>query len=111
MEVDLFKNKNIMIAIMAVLGFVFSIIIVFDNFNENMNKVKIIATENSYNMAYQSIKYKDNDEDVINEFLKHIEQNFTAQVGALKTICDNNPERFKLVMTDNAIYKVCGILK
>ena len=108
----MFKDKNIIIVVtMAILGFVFSIIIAFNDFNKNMGEVKTIATENSFNIAYQAIKYKDNDADIINEFLKYVEQNWTAQVGALKTICDNNPERFKPVMTDNAIYKVCGVLK
>lgn len=103
-------SKSILfVFILSVFGWIFTIFIAYGDYQQNRLILKDIAMENPYNIAAKAIGGSSSDKAIFEEFTERFKIKDTAQVGSLKTVCDNDPNKFKLIMTDNAVRKVCNL--
>ncbi len=69
------------------------------------------TTEYSYNVIDYSLRDLETDGEILDEINKWKNDGWTAQVGALKTLCTVSPDRLTGLMVPNTITKVCRITR
>ncbi len=69
------------------------------------------TTEYSYNVIDYSLRDFETDTEILDEINKWKNDGWTAQIGALKTLCTVSPERLTGLMVPSTVTKVCRITR
>lgn len=75
--------------------------------NERMSTM--VATEYAYDVVAYGLKDAESETDIIDSVVEWKRLGWGAQVGGVKTICDNAPFRFDAIMSEATKRMVCRI--
>jgi hypothetical protein len=103
------KKLIFLFSIISLTGWMLSSFLIISNHNEEKMFIKEKITENAFNIVHQSLQDKKNDDEIVAQMQDWFDKGWTAQTGSIITICDNNRDRFKKILSDNAISTVCRL--
>ncbi|WPH64813.1 hypothetical protein [Vibrio phage vB_VpaP_SJSY21] len=69
------------------------------------------TTEYAYNVIAYSLQDADTEEKIIKTINKWKDDDWTAQLGAMRTMCSITPDRLTGLMTPDTVTKVCRITR
>lgn len=108
----MFKDKyQTFLLLSGVSGWVIALILVFFSYGrmdvDTLIKTKI--SENAFNIVSQSLQGKDSDKEIVSQMKEWFDKGWTAQTGSVQTICDNDRNLFKKIMTEETISTICRL--
>ena len=68
---------------------------------------KVSSTEYAYDVLAFGLRNAPNDESIVDTVKKWKAGGWSAQMGAIRTICDNHPMRLDALMSENAKRLIC----
>lgn len=103
------KNKILIFSFVSVMGWIFASFLMLTEIRSDREYIKVKVSENAFNIVSQALQDKKSDEEIIKQMEVWFSKEWTAQTGSVTTICDNNRDAFKKIMSDSAITTICRL--
>ncbi len=103
------KNKILLFSLISISGWIFASYIMLCEVRTEREYIKVMVSENAFNIVSQALQDKKTDKDIINQMELWFSKGWTAQTGSVTTICNNNRDAFKKIMSDDSITTICRL--
>lgn len=103
------QNKILCYSLISVSGWLFAAYLMFMHLNSDRHFINDKITENAYNIVSQSLQDQKTDPEIVAQVQGWFAKGWTAQTGSVTTICDNDREKFKQILSDSAIVTICRL--
>ena len=87
----------------------FAAYLIFIHLNNDRDFINDKITVNAYNIVSQSLQNKKSDQEIIEQIQFWFANDWTAQTGSVTTICDNDRDKLKQILSDSAIVTICRL--
>ncbi|PTB34037.1 hypothetical protein [Photobacterium phosphoreum] len=104
------NKKNILwYSFISVTGWLFAAYLMFMHLDSDRAFINDKITVNAYNIVSQSLQDKKSDQEIIEQIQFWFKNGWTAQTGSVTTICNNDRQKFKKILSDSAIVTICRL--
>ncbi|PSU88964.1 hypothetical protein [Photobacterium kishitanii] len=103
------KNKTLLFSFIAVTGWLFAFYIMLIEVRTERDYIKEKVSENAFNIVSQALQNKKDEKEIIAQMESWFSKGWTAQTGSVTTICNNNRDAFKEIMSDDTIKIICRL--
>ena len=103
------QKKILCYSLISISGWLFAAYLMFTHLNNDRSFINDKITENAYNIVSQSLQDKKTDPEIIVQIQEWFAKGWTAQTGSVTTICDNDRDKLKRILSDSAIVTICRL--
>ncbi len=103
------QKKILCYSLISISGWLFAAYLIFIHLNNDRDFINDKITVNAYNIVSQSLQNKKSDQEIIEQIQFWFANDWTAQTGSVTTICDNDRDKLKQILSDSAIVTICRL--
>lgn len=110
------QKKILCYSLISISGWLFAAYLMFTHLSNDRDFINDKITENAYNIVSQSLQDTKTDPEIVAQVQDWFAQvqdwfakGWTAQTGSVTTICDNDRDKLKQILSDSAIVTICRL--
>ena len=103
------QKKILCYSLISISGWLFAAYLMFTHLSNDRDFINDKITENAYNIVSQSLQDTKTDPEIVAQVQDWFAKGWTAQTGSVTTICDNDRDKLKQILSDSAIVTICRL--
>lgn len=103
------QKKILCFSLISILGWLFASYLMVTHLSNDRDFINDKITVNAYNIVSQSLQDKESDHEIIKQIQFWFTNDWTAQTGSVTTICNNDRDKLKQILSDSAIVTICRL--